>query len=488
MDVNLILLLVGLWSRPECPPVTEADVKAVAVHEATLAVAAAVRPFVADGEAVPGRLVVGYEPDRRQAVIGALAGMGARLLRDDREAGFMVVELDSDRAAEPGRVPGVRFVEPDCRVQASLIPNDPLFLQYQWDKWVMYADRAWDIGTGAGVKVAVVDNGVEYWHPDLAASFVAGDYGYDFVGGDNDPRPDNPAIPEAFHGTHVAGTIAAGINNGIGVAGWGRAQLYAVRVLNDSGSGTTTDVASGIRWATDHGARVVNMSLGSSSLPTHLLEACRYAYDRNVLLVAAAGNEGNPNVNYPAALAECVCVGATDTASKLAWFSNYGTAQEVVAPGVAVFATGTGGTYVSANGTSMATPQVSGVAALLLGLNNSLSASRVRAVLAASAMDMGNSGRDVYYGYGLVNARRAMELAQVVLRRESDKGRTRICRGRIAIPAGAVEAVVCDATGRMLHQLRPKTATELRVGPGTYFLLLRAADGAAESRKILVLD
>ncbi|MEO0077857.1 MAG: S8 family serine peptidase, partial [candidate division WOR-3 bacterium] len=347
---------------------------------------------------------------------------------------------------------------------------------------------AWDLATSSTVKVAVVDNGVEYFHPDLSANFVGGDYGYDFVGGDNDPRPDNTLIPQSFHGTHVSGIVAAGLDNGVGVAGWVRTQLYAVRVLNDSGSGTTTDVASGIRWATDRGARVVNMSLGASSLPTHLLEACRYAYDRNVLLVAAAGNEGTANINYPAALAECVCVGATDTASKLASFSNFGSAQEIVAPGVAVFATGIGGTYVSANGTSMATPHVSGVAALVLGVNSSLSASRVRAILAASAIDMGSSGRDATYGYGLANARRALELAQAAADGSMPACPTRIVRKSIQLPTDTPRAVVCDAAGRKLAELRRGASRELRARPGAYFLLVEDGSGSVERLKVVIPD
>uniref|UniRef100_A0A7C4GFN9 Peptidase S8/S53 domain-containing protein n=1 Tax=candidate division WOR-3 bacterium TaxID=2052148 RepID=A0A7C4GFN9_UNCW3 len=193
-------------------------------------------------------------------------------------------------------------------------------------------------------------------------------------------------------------------------------------------------------------------------------------------------------MNYPAALAECVCVGAIDTASKLAWFSNYGTAQELVAPGVDVFATGTGGTYVSANGTSMATPQVSGVAALILGVDGSLSASRVRAILAVSAIDMGRPGRDATYGYGLVNAWRALAMARAVTASVQPADGMRICRGRVLIPAGVRSAVVCDATGRRIANPLSGATRELRVGPGAYLMLLQHDSGRVERRKVLVTD
>lgn len=331
---------------------------------------------------------------------------------------MITIDSSQGRLVQPAlsQFRGIRYVEPDYPVRILNIPNDPQFLLRQWDKWIMYADLAWDVVTGGTLKVAVVDNGVDYTHPDLAANFRTGELGYDFLNNDNDPKPDNPGIENAFHGTHVAGIIAAVRDNLIGVAGWAQIQLLAVRVLNDSGSGNLSDVARGIRWAVDNGARIINMSLGGDAASTVLIEACQYAASRGVLLIAASGNDGRSTITYPARLSECVAVGATNENSELAWFSNYGPEQELVAPGTSIFSTTLGGSYDEASGTSMAAPEVSGVAALILALDPALSANDVRSILAASAIDMGSAGRDSRFGYGLVNAWRAVQLTQTLIR------------------------------------------------------------------------
>ncbi|MCX7732645.1 MAG: S8 family peptidase [candidate division WOR-3 bacterium] len=418
--MSLLLLLFTLIPRPDCPPITTDDILRLSMIRERFTAAVTVSPHLPAGTEIRNRLVVGYYPEALSSLISQIQELGARTLLIDTNARFLVIATDS---SEDRLIPqaltnsgGVRFVEPDYSVRILNIPNDPQFLLRQWDKWVMYADLAWDVVTGGTLKVAVVDNGVDYTHPDLAANFRSGELGYDFLNNDNDPKPDNPGIENAFHGTHVAGIIAAIRDNLIGVAGWAQIQLMAVRVLNDSGSGNLSDVARGIRWAVDNGARIINMSLGGDAASTVLIEACQYAASRGVLLIAASGNDGRSIITYPARLNECVAVGATNENSELAWFSNYGPEQELVAPGTSIFSTTPGGSYAEASGTSMAAPEVSGVATLILALDPGLSANDVRSILATSAIDMGSAGRDSRFGYGLVNAWRAVQLAQTLIR------------------------------------------------------------------------
>jgi serine protease len=443
---------------------------------------------------VPGRFVVGFEPGTVDAAGAWVARQGGSVVRIDDALGFVVAYFppdckssDEQLAQSASRTRGVRYLEPSIRVTATGLPNDPYFIPYQWDKWVMYGDQAWDVvGGSMDVKVAIVDNGCDWRHPDLAAGFKPGELGYDFIGNDNDPRPDNINVPDAFHGTHVAGIIAATRDNNEGIAGWSLAQLLALRVLNDSGNGTTDVVASGVRWATDHGARIINMSLTSLSNSAPLDQACQYAAQAGVLLVVASGNEGHQAIGFPAALSECIAVGASSKDSRLATFSNYGAEQELVAPGVDIASSVPGGAYGQAQGTSMASPQVAGVAALVLAKNWGLNAAQVRAVLDASAIDMGVAGRDIQYGHGLVNARRAVDLAatyaadrtpQIVGRKPcAAEGRTIIVRSGAGLPSWIGQADVFDGSGR-----RAQFGMS-NLGPGTYFVRAGADDRGQRTR------
>jgi subtilisin family serine protease len=213
------------------------------------------------------------------------------------------------------------------------------------------------------------------------------------------------------HGTHVAGTIAAETNNGVGVAGvmW-QAQILPLKVLNSRGSGSSGDVASAIRYAADQGADVINMSLGSSSCSQTIADAVNYAYfDKGVVIVAAAGNNGG-SIGYPAKHPPVIAVGATDHNDHKAYFSSFGDDLDVVAPGVTVFSTVPNNGYDAFSGTSMASPHVAGVAGLLLAQRPDLSNGQVREILRQSTDDLGQSGFDRYYGYGRVNAYQSLQM------------------------------------------------------------------------------
>jgi len=254
--------------------------------------------------------------------------------------------------------------------------------------------------TGAGVKVCVVDTGIDKDHPDLQANIVGG---RNFVtkGATVDPTKWDD---DNGHGTHVAGTIAA-VDNTIGVVGVApSASLLAAKVLNRQGSGYLSDVIAGIDYCVQNGAKVVSMSLGSSSDVQAFHDAVDAAYASGVLLVAAAGNDYGGAVSYPAAYDSVVAVSATDSADNPASFSNVGPEVELAAPGVSILSTYKGGGYATLSGTSMATPHVSGVAALAWEANPLLTNAEVRALLQSTADDLGAVGKDNLFGYGLVDA------------------------------------------------------------------------------------
>jgi thermitase len=296
----------------------------------------------------------------------------------------------------------VTFVEIDGEVSAFFNPDDPLYPR-QWHLPSVSAPQAWDLTTGSTqVIIAVIDTGVDYNHPDLAGKTVAG---YNFVSRNADPMDDNG------HGTHVAGIAAASGNNALGVAGvdWS-ARIMPLKVLNAQGSGYESDVASAIRYAADHGARVINMSLGGPNDSYTVREAVNYAFNKGVTLVAAAGNNAS-SVSYPAACENVIAVGALDSQNGLLPYSNRGPALDLTAPGASILSTVPGG-YQEMSGTSMASPVVAGCASLLLARNPSYSPSQVEKALEGGATDLGVAGFDSTFGYGKVNAYAALDSSQ----------------------------------------------------------------------------
>lgn len=328
----------------------------------------------------------------------------------------------------------VEFAEEDKLVSASVTPNDP-YLQSSgsWgqaypDLWGILkigAPAAWNINTGAGILVAVVDTGIDYNHADIAANMWP-TLGHDFIGATyTNPVQSNDPIDHQGHGTHVAGTIAAVGNNGIGVIGvaW-NAQAMAVKGLDDQGFGVDSTLGPAIQYAADNGADVINASWGGTGYSQTIADAVSYAYNLGAVFVAAAGNNsGDARDFYPAGLWNVITVAASDPNDQLASFSNSGSKIDVTAPGVDILslqATGTNfGTTVSvgytrASGTSMAAPHVSGLAALILAQNANYSNEDVRQALRVSATDLGTAGYDLSYGYGRINASAALEVSGVL--------------------------------------------------------------------------
>ncbi len=327
-----------------------------------------------------------------------------------------------DPAREPAvlealsRDPRVEHAEPMAVYRETFVPNDPLYATKQWHLRRVGAEKAWGYTCGQGVTVAVIDTGVAcYDHSpfsrgtDLAGTRCEG--GWNFV---TDTRE---AYDDQGHGTHVAGTIAQTTDNGVGAAGLAFcASLMPVKVLNKQGFGSVANVAEGIRFAADEGAQIINLSLGGPIKSGILKDAVDHALARGVVIVAAAGNSGK-KVGWPAAYPVVVAVSATDDTDKIAWFSSRGPEVAIAAPGVGVTQQTicNGGRdkceiFGTFNGTSMASPHVAGVAAMIEALGVTR-ADAVRDALFASARAPAGGANRSLYGAGILDAGAAVSRA-----------------------------------------------------------------------------
>ncbi len=326
---------------------------------------------------------------------------------------------DPVRAADDfGRNPLVRHAEPNwvgrvtegSEVRVSRIPNDPN-LSRQWAIEAMGLPYAWDKTTGSSrVTVAVIDTGVQADHPDLAGNIASG---HDFYNNTSRVTDHNG------HGTHVAGIIGAVTNNSLGISGinWD-VSIMALKAADDSGAGylSLSEIIEALHYAADNGADVVNMSFqigGASSGEDFFMEqAIEYAYNKGVTMIAAAGNEGQGWLAYPARHSKVIAVSAIGPDLNRASWSNYGSSIDVAAPGDSIVSTWPMNTFASASGTSMAAPQVAGVAALLIA-QGVRGPENIRRILHNTAMDLGTPGYDDAYGWGLVNAHAAVNGALI---------------------------------------------------------------------------
>lgn len=303
------------------------------------------------------------------------------------------------------RHPGVRFAELNHRRELQVLPNDPSYPS-QWHLPKISAPQAWDTETGdRQITVAVIDTGVDGNHPDLAAQMVPGR---------NVLANSSDTADSTGHGTAVSGVIGAIGNNSVGVAGvnWS-VGIMPVRICNSPcDSVLDSTLTAAIMWAADNGADVINLSVGGWPYSNTLQNAVNYAWSRGVTIIAAACNFGSSSPCYPAALDNVIAVSATDQNDNLASFSNYGSWIDVAAPGVGVFTTNSGGGYGGWNGTSFSSPNVAGLAALILGVNAALSNADVVGIIKNNADDLG-SGFDELYGWGRINASRAVNAVGV---------------------------------------------------------------------------
>jgi thermitase len=318
-----------------------------------------------------------------------------------------VLEKNRDKFLEKIRKQkNIVWAEPNQIIEVETTPNDPSWGQ-QWGPQKISANDAWNLEQGnQEVLVVIIDTGICYDHPDISSNYVTG--GYDWVNDDPDPMDDHG------HGTHCAGIVAATINNAQGIAGLAQVKIMAEKFLSSAGYGSSWDAAQAIIHATDVGKTISNRiilsnSWGSSGGSSTVKEAMEYAYQNGVLITAAAGNDASSSPFYPAAYNEAISVSATDSNDNLASFSNYGNTIEISAPGVSIYSTHLNNGYQSLSGTSMATPHVSGVAALIWSRFSSYNNDLVRIVLQNTADDLGEFGWDQHFGYGRLNAYNAMQ-------------------------------------------------------------------------------
>jgi thermitase len=292
------------------------------------------------------------------------------------------------------------FVEPDYLAQVSTTPTDPLYSS-QWHLPKIQADSAWSITTGStGVTIAMIDSGVDTTHPDLASKIVGG---WNFL------TNSSTIVDTMGHGTQTAGTAAAIGNNGVGVSGvvW-QNPIMPLVVVDSTGNASYSNIASAITYAANHGARIVNISIGGSSASSTLQSAVTYAWNLGTVVFASSGNGGINAPYYPAGCQYAVAVGATDSNDQWVSFSNYGNFLSLVAPGINIYTTTAGGGYGANSGTSFSSPIAAGVGALVLSQSPSMSASSLVSTLEKTADDLGAPGFDQYYGWGRVNAYRAL--------------------------------------------------------------------------------
>ena len=393
-------------------------------------------------ESVPGEVVVRFKEKSNQqrgqsfsSRIDALAKKkNLKKVKASEEHGVAVFQQDGKSTEEI-----LRALTGDAEIE-SVQPNYIYQATAQSKFWNIgndvnsgvNADLVWGDATGAGVTVAIVDSGIDWDHPDLVANhwtnagetnctdgidndsngYIDDCNGWDFIGAAySTPLEDNNPSDNYGHGTHVAGTVAE-VNNTIGLVGVAPdAKLMAVKALDNSGYGTTASIVDAIEYAVANGADVINMSLGSSVGDPLLESAVNAAFSEGVVVVSAAGNTGGTAPHYPAAYASVIAVGAVDSSNLLASFSTHGSWVDVVAPGVNIASTYPENLtpsgylpYAYMNGTSMATPHVSGLAALYLQAHPGATPTEVRDAIRAGAIDLGDPGVDTTFSYGLADA------------------------------------------------------------------------------------
>lgn len=334
-----------------------------------------------------------------------LAQHGAKTIKQIPQINLHVIELPATAnehamAALLNHNPLVKFAELDSQMPLQQTANDTYY-SIAWHLPKIQATTVWDTSKGAGITVAIVDTGIYAAHPDLAGKVLSG---WNVVSNNSD------SSDIAGHGTGVAGTVGAVSNNATGVTSvaWD-AKLLPVRVSNTTdGSAYLSDLANGVIWAADHGARVANVSYGVSG-SSSVQSAASYMRSKNGVVVVSAGNSGVYDAT--AASDALLSVGATSSSDAIATFSTYGTFVDLSAPGVDIPSTNSSGGYSNWNGTSFSSPVVAGVAALILSANPALAPSQVESILISTSDDLGATGHDMYYGAGRVNAVKAMQLA-----------------------------------------------------------------------------
>ena len=356
-------------------------------------------------DAVPGYILVSPRPGLPRAAFDkVLAAHGGKAIGRLDPLNVYVVTLPASVSGKAvakllSQHPHIKFAEPDALVPVDYVPNDPDYAN-EWHLRTLNTPAAWDIATGGGVTVAVLDSGVDATHPDLVAQLVPGWNFWD----------NNSNTADVFgHGTKVAGVIGATGNNAIGVVGIAfNSRIMPIRVTDTSGYAAISALASGLTYAADHGARVANMSFAVQSYST-VISAAQYFMSKGGVVMNSAGNSGALD-STPASDA-LVSVSATTSTDVRASWSSYGPYVDVAAPGASIWTTTMGGGYGSVSGTSFSSPATAAVAALMMSANPKLAPTQIVDLLESTSVDLGTAGFDNYYGYGRVSAANAVAAA-----------------------------------------------------------------------------
>lgn len=298
-------------------------------------------------------------------------------------------------------ITGVKGYEPNYIIDTHYVVDDPLFAS-QWGPELIGIEDAWGdaIPMARDIRVAILDTGIDYTHSDLIDQYLP--IGYDFANDDDDPFDDHG------HGTHVAGTIAASIDNGKGIAGMADVSIFAEKILDVNGSGYYSQAILGIEHAIENGATILSNSWGGTAYSTLLEDAVNYAVDNGALFIAASGNDDENIPHYPASYENAISVASTTSDDDRSWFSNYHDTVDISAPGSNILSTSPGNSYVYMSGTSMATPHVSGLAALIMSKYPTFGPDVVKSIIYTTSDDLGDAGYDIYFGHGRINASRAI--------------------------------------------------------------------------------
>lgn len=365
------------------------------------------QPIAPTPPAAPDEIIVKYKqltPESEKSKMHS-ENNAARKRRIDK-LGLEVVSVDKNtrdaKVQSYRKNKYVAYAEPNYKAQAFAVSNDTSLSQ-QWGLFKIDAANqattsAWDVTIGnPTVKVAILDSGIDSAHTDLAGKVV----------GSANFTTSSTLNDISGHGTHVAGITAAATNNDTGVAGTGyNTVLLNGKVLGDDGSGYYSWIANGIVWAADNGAKVINMSLGGQSSSQALQDAVNYAWNKGVVIVAAAGNGNTRTPSYPGYYTNVIAVAATDSNDQRASFSNYGNWVDVAAPGVSIYSTYKGNSYTTMSGTSMATPFAAGVSALIWAKGSCTTNTCVRAQLEGTADKIAGTGTQ--WVAGRINAYKAV--------------------------------------------------------------------------------
>lgn len=435
-------------------------------------------------------VVVGFEDVSRAPVEN---GTWANHSVDERfphlDALRVLAQPDQLRETVQDR-PNVAFVELDRPVRAHLVPDDPRYPDQEGPDQIRLPE-AWNTQLGTSdVQLAIVDSGIDNDHEDLSGAVVAE---RDLV------EDDGTAQDDCGHGTHVAGIAAARTDNDVGIAGSAQVDLLDARVLaaeDGACTGTTSDLADGIRWSVDQGADVVSMSVGLSGTSSLVDRAIAHAVDQDAVLVASAGNQGPCGascVTYPGSHPDVIAVACTTDTESRCDFSSQGPEVELAAPGAQILSTGLDDSYQRLSGTSMSAPFVSGTAALARAQNGDLDRAQVREALQDNAQDLGPDGRDASYGYGEVDAAATLANLDAVLDDNEPPvadfvhecvSLTCTFEERAYDPDGdelshewTMRPGRAPATGRTVEHTYPEPEDPARAGSQSYDVTLTVSDG-----------